>query len=77
MDRRTSVRVDHATRGGSAGRQFEIEVGKAETIHDWGSSDCGCLSVGIGLDGGDSADVCEGAGDGRSLDSFSSGGSSL
>ena len=43
-------------------------MGKTETIHDWGSSDCGCLSVGVGVDGGNSADFCDGAGDGWSLD---------
>ena len=42
-------------------------MGKTETIHDWGSSDCGCLSVGIGVDRGNSAGFCDGAGDGWSL----------
>ena len=36
-------------------------MGETETIHDWRSSDRGCLSIGIGVDWGDSADVCEGA----------------
>ena len=52
-------------------------MGKTETIHDWGSSDCGCLSVGVGVDGGNSADFCDGAGDGWSLDLVDLGGSSL
>ena len=64
MDRGTPIRVDYAAGGGSVGGQLEIEMGEAETIHDWGSSDRGCLSVGIGLDGGDSAHVCDRAGDG-------------
>ena len=39
-------------------------MGETQTVYDWGSFGRGCLFVGIGLDGGDSADVCEGAGDG-------------
>ena len=44
-------------------------MGKTETIYDRGSSDCGFLSIGIGVDGGNSADFCDRAGDGWSLDS--------
>lgn len=64
MDRGTSIRVDHAASGGSAGRQLEIEMGKTETVHDWGKFDRGCLPVGTGVDGRDSEAVRQGAGDG-------------
>ena len=64
MDRGTFIWADHAARGGSAGGQFKIEVGKTETIYDWRISDCGHLSVNTRLDGGDSAPVCQGAGGG-------------
>lgn len=64
MDRGASIRADNAAGGGSAGGQFEIEVGETKTIYDWGSFDCGCLSVDTGLDGRDSAAVREGSGDG-------------
>lgn len=64
MDRGTFIRTDHAAGGGSAGRQLEIEMGETETIHDWGISDRGCLSVGTRVDWGDSAAVCKGAGNG-------------
>lgn len=58
MDCGTSFRIDHAAGGGSAGRQFEIEMGATQAIYDWGRFDRGCLSFGIRLDGRDSADVC-------------------
>ena len=64
MDCGTPIRVDYAAGGGSASGQLEFDMGVPETIYEWGSADCGCLSVGIGLDGGDSAHVCDGAGDG-------------
>ena len=73
MDRRASIRPYHAAGGGSASGQFKVEMGKAETVHGWGSSDCGCLSIGIRVDGGDSTHVREGAGDGWSLDIDGSG----
>ena len=73
MDRGTSIRAYHAAGDRSAGGQFQIEMGKTETIYDWGSSDCGYLSVGIGMDGGNRANICDGAGDGWSLDSVDRG----
>lgn len=39
-------------------------MGEKETVHDWGSFDCGCLSVDTGLDGRDSASIREGFRDG-------------
>ena len=64
MDRGTSIRADYAAGGGSAGGQFEIKMGEAETVHDWRCFDCGCLSVDTGVDRRDSTAVCERAGDG-------------
>ena len=50
MDRGTSIGADHAAGGGSAGGQLAVKMGETETIHDWGSLDCGCLSDNTGMD---------------------------
>lgn len=64
MDRGTAIRADNAAGGRGVSGQLKIEMGEKKTIHDWRSFDRGCLSVGTGLDGRDSAAIREGNGDG-------------
>lgn len=64
MDHGTSIRADHAAGGWSASGQLEIEMGKTETIYDWGCCDRSLLSIDTRVDGRDSEAILGGTEDG-------------